>query len=125
MATLNFNYSVLSATIRRPDMPPGHPTPYPDPTRTMYLTCSASPPFEGVADLSVDGGRPSWLTIPETCEDQSPFSVIVNGWDATMQPGDYEVTIRATKDTYTDAVCVLTVAVRPLGHPRLSSRRRR
>ena len=114
--SLTFTPAALTATCRRPDMPPTHPAPYPSPKATRTATLTGSPAFGGSAALEVVGGCPAWLTVPAECSDGVPFEVTADGWK--MNPGDYTATIRGTKSGYDPADCVLTVAVRPLGYPR-------
>lgn len=67
------------------------------------------------ATLSVDGGAPSWLTVPAGSVDGIAFAVAVSS--VAIEPGLYSATIRATAGGFSDATCDATFRVDFEGHP--------
>jgi hypothetical protein len=76
------------------------------------VTLSGTPAFEGDATLAKVGGA-SWLTVPATCQDSTPFDVTIDASD--LKAGDYSEIVRASKAGYDDADLPVVVAVRPMG----------
>ena len=58
-------------------------------------------------------GSASWMTLPATCTDATPFDVDIDVSD--LKPGTFTETIRAEKATWDSVDVEVTLAVRPSG----------
>ncbi len=118
---LNFTPAALSRTVRHaggaftPESvqaeagpePCGQPQSY-----TVAVTVEGEPSVAGDITLAKVGGA-SWLTVPATCGDGTPFDVMIDG--SELAAGDYSETIRASAAGYDDEDCVVTLSVDPMG----------
>ncbi len=113
MAALSFSPAAVSRAIRVDGLaftPPAMRSAALPQTASESVTVTGDGSPTGITLAKVGGA--AWLTVPETCDSGTPFSVSIDA--SELAPGSYSEAVQATKGGFDPASLSVALVVQPV-----------